>query len=412
VASVACGSDATTGGSADSGAFEDAPSASDVASDSVDAFGDGEASVGETVEGGDAAAKDAGEKPDVAEASVTDGKASTDVTDAGGDSTDASGFVETIHYYGRWNRLADRAITVNSGSHLVAQFDGTSIAARFDVTTNVTPFPNVAWRIDQGAWQEAEIASSLSLASGLSAGLHEVWLIARGFDENESRWTPPLVSSLTFLAFDVTGGSLRASARPVQPKIEFLGDSITEGVAIYPDRAGKTGPAWRADGRIAYACQTSLALGADWRQVGFGRQGVTIVGNGGVPKAGDAFNWIYANVPRDAWQPDLVVINQGTNDASAAADVFRQAYSGFLDSVRKAYAQAWIAALRPFGGAHAADIQAEVASRAAAGDARIFFVDTTGWLSAPDFTDGVHPNAQGSAKVTQLLTPVLQTHLK
>jgi hypothetical protein len=51
------------------------------------------------------------------------------------------------------------------------------------------------------------------------------------------------------------------------------------------------------------------------RQVGFGRQGLLI---GGVPTANDVFNFIYEGVPRDEWQPDLVTINQGTNDGGAA----------------------------------------------------------------------------------------------
>jgi lysophospholipase L1-like esterase len=171
------------------------------------------------------------------------------------------------------------------------------------------------------------------------------------------------------------------------------------------------GPTWRADGRIAHACQTAMSLGAEWRQVGFGRQGVTIVGNGGVPKAGDSFDWIYAGVPRDAWQPDVVVINQGTNDQGASSDVFRPAYASYLALVRKGYPLAWIAALRPFGGYHAADVQMEVAARNSQGDDRIGYVDTTGWLSGSDFTDGTHPNPQGSAKAAQLLAPVLRSHL-
>jgi lysophospholipase L1-like esterase len=334
-----------------------------------------------------------------------------EANDASRDAPDASSSTEPVHYYGRWNRLTGRAITVNSGSHVVAQFDGTGIVARLDVSGNGVPVPTVTWRVDQGAWQEAQVAASMTLATNLQAGPHEVWLMARGLDENQSRWTAPLASSLTFLGFDVSGGALRASTRPARPKIEFLGDSITEGVAVFADRTNMTGASWRADGRIAYPCQTAMTLGAEWRQVGFGRQGVTIVGHGGVPKAAETFDWIYAGVPRDTWQPDVVVINQGTNDQGASSDVFRPAYAAYLGVVRKGYPLAWIAALRPFGGYHAADIQMEVAARVAQGDTRIGYVDTTGWLAGPDFTDGVHPNPQGSAKAAQLLVPVLRPHL-
>ena len=50
--------------------------------------------------------------------------------------------VEAIHYYGRWNRLAASAITVNSGSHVTATFHGTAIAAKFDTGPNQTTPPN------------------------------------------------------------------------------------------------------------------------------------------------------------------------------------------------------------------------------------------------------------------------------
>jgi len=184
--------------------------------------------------------------------------------------------LETIHYYGRWNRLADRAITVNTGSHVVARFTGTSVSARFDVTLNQTPNPTLTWRIDADEWQEGELAATMQLGMGLPPGTHEVTLMARGLNESQARWTPPLVSSLTFLGFDVAEGALEPSPRPVRPKIEFLGDSITQGVNLWPSRPGMDTPCWRQDGRLAYPSQTAQALGAEWRQVGVGRQGLLI----------------------------------------------------------------------------------------------------------------------------------------
>jgi lysophospholipase L1-like esterase len=327
-----------------------------------------------------------------------------DAADGGDVSTAA---LETIHYYGRWNHLVDRAITVNTGSHVVARFTGTGVSARFDVTLNQSPNPTLTWRIDGNEWQEGELAATMTLGTGLADGTHEVTLMARGLNEFQTRWTPPLVSSLTFLGFDVAGGALEASPRPVRPKIEFLGDSITEGVNLWPSRPGMDTPPWRGDGRLAYASQTAQVLGAEWRQVGFGRQGLLIGGNGGVPTANDAFNLIYQGVPRDEWQPDLVTINQGTNDSGATAANFRTAYTQFLTTIRAAYPDAKIAAMRPFNGAYAAEIQAEVTARNAAGDQRVYYIDTTGWLVAADFTDGLHPNAQGSQKAAAALVTAI-----
>ncbi len=313
---------------------------------------------------------------------------------------------EPIHYYGRWNRLADRAITVNTGSHVVAQFSGTAIAAKFDTSLNQAPYPTLAWCIDQGTWQEHEVAATLSLATGLSTGTHEVMLMVRGLNESASRWSPPLISSITFLSFDVTGGSLQSSPRPVRPKIEFLGDSITEGINL---SLGQPTPCWNADGRRAFPSQTAQTLGAEWRQVGFGRLGLLIGGNGGVPVANDAFNWIYQGVPRDDWQADWVVVNQGTNDSGASAASYQPAYATYLGTIRAGYPAAKIVAMRPFNGAHATEIKAVVDARRTASDSRVYYVDTSGWLGNGDFTDGTHPNEQGSTKAATALVTAMKS---
>jgi lysophospholipase L1-like esterase len=315
---------------------------------------------------------------------------------------------ELIHYYGRWNRLADRAITVNSGSHVGAQFTGTAITALFDISLNIgSAMPTLAWQIDQGAWQEADMAARVTLGANLSAGMHSVTLMARALDENQSRWSPPLTSSITFLGFDVTGGALEPSARPARPKLEIVGDSITEGVVVWTSRNGKTTQCWRNDARVAYPTQTAQLLRAEWRQVGFGYHGLLRGGNGGVPKANDSFNWIYKDVPRDSWQADMVVINEGTNDAQQSASSFRSAYRTYLQTIRTAYPNAKIVALRPFNGAQAQQIQAEVESANTAGDARVYYVDSTGWLGSGDYTDSVHPNEQGSRKAAEALSAAI-----
>ncbi len=99
-------------------------------------------------------------------------------------------------------------------------------------------------------------------------------------------------------------------------KIEFLGDSITEGVLVTAPRPGKETWAWQTDALHSYACQTAMALRASWRQVGFGGIGLSHSGTGHAVGALESFDQFYAGCPRDDWQPDLVVINQGTNDSA------------------------------------------------------------------------------------------------
>jgi hypothetical protein len=338
--------------------------------------------------------------------------------DAPNDNFSDAAAPEAIHYYGRWNRLAASAITVNSGSHVVATFHGTGISAKFDPTPNTTTppnttLPNLTWQIDGGPWKEGELASTLVLATGLAAGSHEVRLMVRGLNAFQSRWTPPLVASVTFVGFEVTAGAVDPTQRPVRPKLEFLGDSITEGMLVHlASEVPQNTPAWLADARLDYACQTALALNVEWRQVGFGGQGIANMGVGGIPVSGDTFNFFYAGVPRDGWQADMVVVNQGTNDSGASSQVFRAGYAAYLRLIRAAYPNASIVALRPFNGAHSADIEAEIRARAAGGDSKVFFVDTNGWITAStDTTDGLHPNAEGHTKVTTFLVDELRKHL-
>ena len=321
--------------------------------------------------------------------------------------------METVHLSGRWNiqNGGARATTVNSGSYLVAQFTGTGLTAKFDVSVNVSSdLPTVGWSIDGATtWKVAEVAGTLALASGLAPGMHTITLIARGLDENRNRWAAPLASSITFLGFDVTGGALEPTPRPAQPKLEILGDSITEGVIVQGSAyMGHSGQCWKNDAIYSYPTLTGRTLNADYRQVGFGYQGLLKGGDGGVPAANDSFNWIYANAPRDSWQADMVVINQGTNDGAQPAGTFKTAYSTFLKTIRTAYPNAKIVALRPFNGSQAAQIQGAVSDAKGGGDARVYYVDTTGWLATGDFADGLHPNVQGSAKAAAALVTALK----
>ncbi len=54
--------------------------------------------------------------------------------------------LDSIRFFGRWDlRAPDKAITVNTGSYMLAQFSGTSIEARFDVSLN-QPGSFIRWK--------------------------------------------------------------------------------------------------------------------------------------------------------------------------------------------------------------------------------------------------------------------------
>lgn len=317
---------------------------------------------------------------------------------------------EQIVFQGRWDRRQpERAITVNSGSYVKARFQGTGITAFFDTALNQDPFPTIAWKIDQGPWQEANITGSVVLAEKLSPGTHDLFLMARGLNEHQSRWSPPLVASITLTGLQPTSGQFLPVPSENGPKLEFLGDSITEGVLVHGEKPRDTTPwPWLTDGRLSYAGQTAADLRAQWRQVGFGAQGITHGGSGGAVSAPDAFNFFYKDCPRDDWQPDAVIINQGTNDRGAQATVFKPAYETYLALIRAAYPKAKIIALVPFCGAHADSIKSVIEEKKKAGDHLLYVIDASSWLKAGDYTDGLHPNIEGSTKAAKHLVTALR----
>jgi hypothetical protein len=318
-----------------------------------------------------------------------------------------------LSFFGRWDlRSPQAALTINEGSYVMAHFSGDSVTAEFDISLNQNPLPTMAWRIDDGEWQQSEVQANLKLGSGLPGGIHTLCLMVRGIDEHQNRWTKPLTASITFLGLTLSenGQLLKPLDEWVHPKlkIEFLGDSITEGTLVQPGGCGpgKTSWAWETDALHSYSCQTAMLLGAAWRQVGFGATGLAHGGSGGAPGALDTFNSFYADCPRDGWVPDMVVINQGSNDRDMAPEAYHSLYARYLAMIREAYPLAKIVALRPFGGFQGDVIRAAVDEASSNGDAQIYYIDTEGWYSGD-----LHPNAKSSEDIARRLVVALQSRV-
>ncbi|MEU6372925.1 GDSL-type esterase/lipase family protein [Streptomyces sp. NPDC046909] len=303
-----------------------------------------------------------------------------------------------LAYEGHWGRTADAAITVNSGSRLSFRFTGGSAHALFDVSSITVPAqiyvsvdggPKQLYAVDRG---DIEIAAS-------GRGPHTAELSVKDVFSRANRWTPPLETGVV-----LTGIRGRLLPQQVQHgghgrEFAFYGDSITQGVMALCE----VNTSDCADGTAAYPTLVADALHASLTQVGFGRQGVIQTGNGGVPTASDAYGWNYAGSRADSdHRADVIVVNQGTNDAAWGSDDFRAAYRAYLTRLRASAPHARILALRPFNGTHAEDVAAVVAELA---DARTEFVDTTDWLSVAggDFNGTVHPSVQGHRKVADRL---------
>lgn len=311
-----------------------------------------------------------------------------------------------IRYQGRWDLSGSRATTVSSGSRITLSFTGRRLSGLSDVATITNP-PQIYVSIDGGApaviWVDRP---SIMLASGLRRGTHRADIAVKDVDERANRWVSPLQSGLIVTGYELDpGAELRPLVPDSGPRIEFLGDSITQGVRAVGPQIGPLG----ADATKDYAWLTGMAFGADFDQVGFGGQGILTPGNGGVPPAPAAFRLNFAGSASETPPPQAVVVNQGTNDAfqGVPSAQFEPAYEAYLRQLRAAWPNTWIFALRPFGGYFEAEIARSVDDLR---DPRIVYVDTTGWLTPPDFADGLHPSYAGHTIVAGLLTRVIAAH--
>jgi lysophospholipase L1-like esterase len=323
-----------------------------------------------------------------------------------------------IRYLGRWGRTATSMTTVNSGSRVVLRFTGRHVAATFDQST-VTHPPQIYVRIDDGVPARYTVDRNLlDLTPRPLPGerAHTLEIDVKDLDERANRWVPPLQSGLILTGFRLDNGARTLSPPAISSRrIEFLGDSITQGVRALGPEIGVNG----SDATKDYAWLVGKAFRANFRQVGFGAQGILKMGNGQVPPAGAALGLNFAGSPIDpSFVPQVAVVNQGTNDALTGVNPaqFQPAYLTYLRQIRTAWPSAWIFALRPFGGYMARQVAAAVATAA---DPRIVYVDTSGWLTATGYTDGLHPTYTGHLQVARRLSALIAartgwsyTHIK
>ncbi len=143
-------------------------------------------------------------------------------------------------------------------------------------------------------------------------------------------------------------------------RIEFIGDSITCGYGVDDEVAEHHFSTTTEDVTRAYAWRTAELLGADWSMVSISGYGIisgyTATGEAPVtaqqlPKFYEKLGFSYgtfrkkiaASVRWDfsAFQPDVIVVNLGTNDDSYTLDdperreAYRAAYVDFLRVVRR-----------------------------------------------------------------------------
>ncbi|MEO3750975.1 GDSL-type esterase/lipase family protein [Streptomyces sp. B6B3] len=298
-----------------------------------------------------------------------------------------------IHYTGRWDTSDPGAYTPYwAGAYLDVGFTGTTVQLRqrdtIDLWVSIDGGPLVG---------HTNVSGLVNLTpEPLAAGEHTLRVTYRVVAGSYT-------GDAVFQGLTLDAGASTYPLPEPEHLIEFVGDSITVGTTTSLNHL--TAYPWLIGERLG-AAHTAIAQG-----------GACLVAADCVGLE-DQFTKLNPNAPTPDWdfsryQADAVVINLGTNDIGhdVSAEEFGAAYLNLLHTVRAMYPDAWIFALETFRERYVPETQAAVRTVADEGDARVSFVDTTGWLGSGDLSDAVHPNDQGHRTITEHLAPVIAERL-
>ncbi|MFI1996576.1 GDSL-type esterase/lipase family protein [Actinoplanes sp. NPDC020271] len=311
---------------------------------------------------------------------------------ATGDGTPAD---PNISFVGRWNKTNAAAyVPYWAGAYLRTGFTGRTVKLKQRNTIDL-------WAsIDGKPFTAFKGSGTINLTpTALTAGTHTLIVSYR---QVAGSYTGDAV--FQGLTLDAGATTVKAAARP--KLVEFVGDSITAGTTS--SQLAVTDYGFKAGEQLGYD-HTQIAIG-----------GMCLAETSDGCWAHETRYWMSSGgqAGTDLWDftrytADAVVINLGTNDKShgvSAAD-FQAKYIAFLARIRAKFPTTKILALRTFIGRYAAETQAAVQARNAAGDAAVFYVDTTGWLPSDGLSDSVHPNDKGHQAIADRLAPVISSRL-
>lgn len=317
---------------------------------------------------------------------------------------------ESIRLTGRWDTSEEGcAVTTTTGAYIEFAFEGDMALVRFDIDMNAAPLLHLWIEVDGGARVETPIDRYLRIKTP-TVGKHVCRVIYKGGTENDRRWYHPLTGKVSFLGIDTENPlPIGEDSRTV---IEFVGDSITEGVLIDDDYCQDGEKVFYIDmlNRIyqddvcaTYAWLTAERLNLRPIFMGYGAVGVTRSGMGKVPAVTEAYPYNFDGSPITRPTPDIVMINHGANDRSKPVDLYLSKYSELLDLIRRMNPRAKVVVLSAFCGAYHEELGEFVAAYNQKNGANVSYIDSDGWIPK----EPLHPLRDGHRTVADHLTPLL-----
>lgn len=263
-----------------------------------------------------------------------------------------------------------------SGSGVEFRFSGTQAAVRMDDPSGF--FTVLVDGMERPRLSTMSGERTYQIVSGLTPGTHQVEIYRR---------TEASFGATRFFGVELNGGELLPPPPARLHRLELIGDSISTGYGNEGADSSCSFEARTQNHWLTYGAIAARNLAAELVTVAWSGKGV--IYNYDEDK-NQPLPELYARaVPSDAqsswdfgkWQPEVVVINLGTNDFSTGNDpaqlLFVEAYKDFLAQLRDNYPNAWIMCLVPtlLGGTDLSTardyITQVVAQINAAGDSRV-----------------------------------------
>lgn len=315
-----------------------------------------------------------------------------------------------VRLSGRWSRQESSGVPARfttataPGSYFEAAYTGKDARFLFDLGYLGQPYPHLYVSVDGGALTETPVDRYLWVRAP-KKGNHVVKVLYKGGMEMLPRWYAPLMGAVSFIGLEAdSAGILPPDERRI---IEFVGDSITEGVLIdadYSEQPANSIDQWNRpyqdDNTATYAAITARNLNLRPIFQAYGAVGLTRSGCGSVPRAGLIYPYVFDGVPYTGKKPDYVVINHGANDRGTPAEQYIARYEELLDLIGQSVPNAQIVCLVAFCGAFDSEIRQMVLRRAKSQE---HFISTMGWLPK----EPLHPLRDGHQIASMHLTEEL-----
>lgn len=323
-----------------------------------------------------------------------------------------------VRYVGRVDNSDPAAVRLAwSGTGAIARFSGTQVGVKIRTAHQFTAVVDGVVRVPK----LTPNAGTTPIANGLTDGVHIVEIYRRP-EANQGE--------AVFLGFDFGTGQLLAPPPAPERRIEMIGDSISCG---YGDEGADQTCTFSADTEnhyVTYEAITARDLGAELVTIAWSGKGVVCNYGDDANSCVDPLPVFYdRTLPQrptspwnfGAWQPQVVVINLGTNDFSTAMDPsqadFEAGYKAFLAHIRGNYPNALIlCTVAPLlNGSDLATTKSYIAEVVqqmnTAGDSKVKAFDIAPTDPADGYGCDYHPSQKTHAKMATQLTAEIKADL-